>query len=93
MVVMTMRTYARIQSGIVAELLRTNGDIKSMFHSSLTWVDVSARPDVAEGWHFDGTSFSRPAPVAAQAPAPTVAELQVQLAAIGARLETLANRH
>ncbi len=55
-----MKTYARIQDGLVAELLKTDGDITSMFNPALVWVDVSSQPDIAEGWHFDGTKFTPP---------------------------------
>ena len=44
-----MKTYARIQDGLVAETLKTEGDITSMFNPALVWVDVSSRPDIAEG--------------------------------------------
>ena len=55
-----MKTYARIQDGLVAELLKTDGDITSMFNPALVWVDVSSQPNIAEGWHFDGTNFTPP---------------------------------
>jgi len=87
-----MRTYARIRSGLVVELLKTDGDITSMFNPELVWVDVSSQPNVTEGWHFDGASFLPPAPPPPMAPAPTVAELQVQIAALGAQLAALATK-
>ena len=85
-----MKTYARIQDGLVAETLRTEGDIISMFNPALVWVDVSSRPDIAEGWQFDGTNFSPPpAPIPAAPATATIAELQAQLAALSAQLATL----
>jgi hypothetical protein len=84
-----MRTYARIQNGIVAELLKTDGDITRMFNPALVWVDASSQADLAEGWHFDGTQFTRPT---AQQPAtqvPSIIELQAQLAALSAQIAAL----
>jgi hypothetical protein len=86
-----MKTYARIQDGLVAELLRTAGDITSMFNPALVWIDVSDRADVAEGWRFDGTAFSPPpAPPPPAAPVTTIVELQAQLAALSQQLAALA---
>ena len=55
-----MKTYARIQDGLIAELLKTDGDITSMFNHALVWMDISSQPNVGEGWHFDGTKFTPP---------------------------------
>ncbi len=84
-----MRTYARIQNGTVAELLKTDGDITHMFNPALVWVDVSSQADVAEGWHFDGTTFTAPATNHTLAQAPSIAELQAQLAALSAQIAAL----
>lgn len=56
-----MRTYARIDNGIVAELFQTPGSITGMFHPSLIWVDVTATGGVTVGWTYDGSSFAAPA--------------------------------
>ena len=88
-----MKTYARIQDNLVAELLKTDGDIKSMFHPTLVWVDVSPQANIAEGWQFDGTNFAPPpAAPSPAAPAPTIASLQAQLAALSAQLATLSGK-
>ena len=84
-----MKTYARIQDGLVAELLKTDGDITSMFHRTLTWVDVSAQANIGEGWHFDGTNFAPPTAPPPTAAVPTIAELEGLLAVISAQLATL----
>jgi hypothetical protein len=84
-----MRTYARIQNGIVAELLRTDGDVTSMFNPALVWVDVSSQTDVNEGWCFDGKNFTAAARHDTSAQAPSIAELQAQLAALSAQLAAL----
>jgi hypothetical protein len=89
---MSMKTYARIQDSMVAELLRTDGDITSMFNPALVWVDVSSQANVAEGWLFDGAKLAPPtAPPPARA-VPTVAELQAQLGVLSAQLATLVGK-
>jgi hypothetical protein len=90
---MSMKTYARIQDGLVAELLKTDGDITSMFHPTLVWVDVSLQSNIAEGWHFDGMTFTPPPATPPAAPVPTIAELQAQLATLSAQLATLSTKH
>lgn len=85
-----MRTFARIQDGVVAELLKTDADIKSLFAPGLVWVDVSSQPAVRECWLHDGKAFTPPPALPAAAAPPTVAELQAQLAMFGARLTALA---
>jgi len=84
-----MKTFARIQDGRVAELLHTGGDITSMFNPSLRWIDVSAQPEIAEGWTFDGAGFAPPAAPPPPPPAPTLAELQSQLALLSAQIAAL----
>jgi hypothetical protein len=86
---MTMRKFARIDDGLVAELLTTDGDITAMFSPALIWIDVSNGPAVAEGWRYDGTNFLPPAPVPAAPTGPTIADLQAQIAALAAELAAL----
>jgi hypothetical protein len=88
-----MKTYARIDNGVVAELLHTDKDIRSMFNPALVWVDVSAQPEVTEGWSFDGSHFAPPSEPAGTEQAPTITELQVQLTALSARIAALASRN
>ena len=84
-----MRTYARINSGTVAELLTTGQDITQLFHPSLHWVDVTGKP-VEVGWVTTVTGFAAPTPPTASGPAPvTLAKLQAQLAELTARVATL----
>lgn len=46
-----MRTYARIDEGIVMELFSTDGDMAEMFHPDLVWVDVTeVVPRPVQGW-------------------------------------------
>ena len=84
-----MKTYARIENGIVAELLKTDGDITRMFNPTLVWVDVSSRADVIQGWQFDGVDFTAPARPHTTAQAPSIAELQAQLATLSAQIAAL----
>jgi hypothetical protein len=59
-----MKTYARIQDNTVVELFSTDGDISSMFHPALIWVDVTAEAVAPkEGWSYkDGEFSAAPAP-------------------------------
>ena len=86
-----MRTYARIQDGLIAELLKTDGDITNMFNPALVWVDVSSQPNVADGWNYDGTDFTAPAVSPRAISGPTLVELQAQIAALSAQLTALSN--
>lgn len=88
-----MRTYARIQDGIVAELFRTDGDITAMFNPALLWVDISNHPDVTENWRYDGSVFTAPTAPPPQQPVPTINELQAQISLLGAQLAALSNKH
>jgi hypothetical protein len=88
-----MRTYARVQDGMVAELLRTDGDITNMFNAALVWLDVSSQPDIADGWNFDGESFTPPVISSPTASLPTIAELRAQIAALDAQLTVLSNNN
>lgn len=87
-----MKTYARIQDGLVAELLNTEGDVTSMFNAALVWVDVSANPDIAEGWRANGANFVPPSAPPPAPPVPTIAELQAQIAALSAQLSALSTK-
>lgn len=82
-----MRTYARIDGGMVAEIFATAGDIVEMFHPSLVWVDVTgAQPAPGPGWSYDGAAFHPPAAASIeQVKAAKIAELTAACdAAIGA---------
>ena len=72
-----MATMARIDNGIVAEIL--SADPFPPFHPSLVWVDCSTVAGVQEGWTYDGTNFAAPSgPSAAQ----QIATLQAQIDAL-----------
>lgn len=53
-----MKTYARIENGIVAEILSTDGDIATMFHASLTWVLANA--GTVPGFTYIDGAFAPP---------------------------------
>lgn len=80
---MTIKNYARVDSGVVGELFSTSGDITQIFHPSLVWVDItSLAPAPLPGWSALQTAgvwtFSAP-------PAPTLAQAQAaQIATIEA---------
>ena len=86
---MEMNTYARIQNGTVAELLRTSQSIADLFHPGLAWVEVSDYPDVIPGWTFDGQHFSKPIVTPSPPALPTMAGLAAELAALKVEVTAL----
>lgn len=52
-----MKTFARIESGMVVELFETDGDIKEMFHPSMVWVDGAG---ASVGDSYENGVFSTP---------------------------------
>jgi len=83
-----MKTFARIQDGLVAELFATDADITELFVPALVWVDVTEVPGVVQGWLYDGSAFTAPPPVPAPPP-PSLADLQAQLQALAAQIAAL----
>jgi hypothetical protein len=81
-----MSIYARIDSGIVAELYTppaefTGTPIADLFHADLQWIDISAiSPQPQPRWTYDGTTFAPPPPptLQQQAMALLVAPVAVQ---------------
>ena len=57
-----MKTYARIEDGVVVELFQTEGDIAELFHPALVWVEVPEGSGVACGWTCSAGQFSEPVP-------------------------------
>ena len=90
-----MKTYARIETGAVAELLRTAANPAELFHPALRWVEV-ADPRVAVGWAEGPAGLIPPPPPAPVAdpppPAPTLAGLQARLDHLEAELAALRPR-
>jgi hypothetical protein len=83
-----MRDYARILDGRVAEIFSTDQDISTLFNPALVWVDVTGK-GVAAGWTWDGNSFAAPALPLPAASSLSLADLQAQIAALGAQLASL----
>jgi hypothetical protein len=83
-----MKTYARIQDGAVAELLIADPDITGRFNPALVWVDVSTVIGIAPGWRQEISGFAPP-PAAPAPEAPTLAQLQAQVAIISAQITAL----
>lgn len=85
-----MKTYARIQSERVAELVSTDQDITTMFHRDIPWVDVTSVNGIAVGWIYDGQHFSPPDSPEPTVPVVSLSQLQAQLAALSSQLNALA---
>jgi hypothetical protein len=88
------KTYARIEAGMVVELLRTDADPALLFHPALRWVDTLAAP-VEIGWVETEAGLRPPPPVPpapAAAPVPTLAELHAQLSELAAKVAALTPR-
>lgn len=87
--VMTLKTYARIQDGAVAEVIHTDASISTLFHPGMTWIDVSGQPTVGEGWTFDGTRFAPAAMPVELAGLPTMPEILADLASLKAEVAAM----
>ena len=78
-----MATYARISAGTVMELFTTTAPIATLFPPSITWVDVTAYPQVQVGWvEVSPTNFQPPAAQTPTIPPVTLAGVQAQLTAL-----------
>lgn len=86
---MTTKTFARIQDGLVAEMLTTASDITSLFNPALVWLDVSSVAGVSPGWTYKAGDFAPPPQPPPAASPPTIADLQAQLAVLSQRLAAL----
>jgi hypothetical protein len=86
-----MKTYARLVNGVVAELLCTPQNPSQLFNPALQWVDVTAQTGIQVGDIESGTGFAAPpAPVPVAIQAPSLAQLQSELAALSAQIAALA---
>ena len=89
-----MKTFARLQDGLVAELVTTEQPIRALFHPDMIWLDVSDEPAVATGWLSDGRAVSRP-PAPETVLTPTIdplaelADIRFTLATLQARVAAL----
>jgi len=84
-----MKTYARVENRIVAEIVTTAENIGSLFHPSLQWVDVTGQA-IQVGWvQSENGTFALPPPTAPASPTPNMAELLAELAALKAQVAQL----
>ena len=82
-----MKKFARIEAGVVAELVE--GDtIEGLFHPSLRFVDVTG-VDLEVGWLEVDGRFVAPPPPAETLPTPNLVSLQAELAALAAKIAAL----
>ncbi|WP_407733297.1 tail fiber assembly protein [Pseudomonas citronellolis] len=61
-----MKSYARIDAGVVAELFATDGDIAEMFHPDLVWVEIPDGVSPEQGWSYADGQFTPPPPPSAE---------------------------
>jgi hypothetical protein len=89
------KTYARVEAGAVAELLRTEANPAELFHPSLRWVPAH-EPAVAVGWVEGPTGLAPRPPAPAQAPQgeppPTLADLYARVVDLEAKVSALTPR-
>lgn len=83
-----MKTYARVDAGVVAELYWTDTALDGLFHPALRWADVTGLP-AQVGWVEEDGGFAAPPPAADMLLPPTLGALQAQLATLAAQIATL----
>ena len=84
-----MTIYARIQDGVVGEIIDIDGAVDGRFNPQLTWVAVDPALGVGVGWIWDGTKFTAPPPATVVSPPPVLESLQQQILAMQAKLALL----
>jgi hypothetical protein len=83
-----MKTYARINDGLVQEIFATDDDISKVFHPAMVWVDVTSISEIGVGWiatEIDNTWTFYALEIPAQVPS-CVSMRQARLALLGAGL-------
>lgn len=72
-----MTMYARVEQGVVREIVETDQRIEELYHPDLLWVGIQDTPDVRPGWivWHDGFAPPEPEEIAPGAPPVDVAEL------------------
>jgi hypothetical protein len=82
-----MKTYARIANNSVAEILVSATNPSLLFHPALRWVDVTVQPSIKIGYVLRNNVFEPPPPpVPVSIQAPTLAQLQAELATLSAQI-------
>jgi hypothetical protein len=82
-----MKTYARVENRLIAEIIKTALDIHTLFHPSLQWVDVSGKT-VQVGW-LQGNDGTFAAPPSAEPPSSSVAGLLAEISALQSQVAQL----
>lgn len=83
-----MPIFARIEDNVVMELVHTEQDIAAAFHPALHFIET-ADTELAVGWRWTGSEFTAPPVRAATLHVPTLAELEVALAALVGQVAAL----
>ena len=83
-----MKTYARIDNGVVAEIFKTEDNIFKLFHPDIVFVEVGSKT-VDVGYIFDGQDFFKPVSQPSTQ-AKIIAEYE---AALDAYLDAVAQQH
>lgn len=86
-----MTMYARVEQGVVRELVETDQPIEDLYHPDLFWVDARDMPGVCPGWIVTRDGFSPPEPekVAAATPTIDIAELLSRVNELGEHVRML----
>ena len=87
-----MTMYARVERGVVCELVETDRRIEDLYHPDLLWADIQDMQGVCPGWVVTQEGFSPPEPekVAAATPTVDIAELVRQVNELREQIRTLA---
>ncbi len=67
-----MTMYARVEQGVVRELVETDQRIEELYHPDLLWVNVQGLSGVCPGWIARREGFAPPEPEAILAATPAV---------------------
>ena len=91
---MAVRCLARIDAGIVAELLHAETDPAQLFHPTLQFADVTDQLNVGLNWRYDGSDFTPPPPSLPTVPsAPAMSDLKAQMDLLNKQFALLAENH
>lgn len=84
-----MTKHARIEKGIVCEVIETDHPIAALYHPDLLWIEIDGSQDVVPGWvmRLDGFSPPDPVPVPESASQPDLAQLLHRLTSLESRLD------
>lgn len=88
-----MTAYARVERGVVRELMETDQRIEDLYHPDLLWVGIRNTPGICPGWVVGPEGFVPPEPetVATATPVIDVAELGRQVDELREQIRMLAS--